>query len=256
MYLVTAEHVVSGMLTRGIPLYCRINLVNGDVAVVAVPNDAWRFYPDEQHPSDVAVCPLGEFATTEDGTKVAFDCRTLSLKGQNALAATENVIAERKIGVGEEIVITGLFRSHFGSQRNIPIVRVGNIAMLKDEPVWTKYPGGPIDAHLIEARSIGGLSGSPVFVHLPPIRIIDGNWVPSKTGEHLFYLFGMMHGHFDVQNVADDASVHDDGGSINTGIGVVIPVEKIIDTIEQPDLVAVRREGADRVARQIGATPD
>jgi hypothetical protein len=161
MYLVTAEHVISGMLTRNIPLYCRINLVNGDVATVTVPNHAWKFYPDERHPSDVAVCPLGEFATAEDGTKVAFDTRTVCLKGQNGIAATESVIVERKIGTGEEIVITGLFRSHFGNQKNIPIVRVGNIAMLKDEPVWTKYPGGPIDAHLIEARSIGGLNGSP-----------------------------------------------------------------------------------------------
>jgi hypothetical protein len=81
--------------------------------------------------------------------------------------------------------------------------------------------------------------------------------VPSQSGEPLFYLFGMMHGHFDVQNVADDASVHDDlGGSINTGIGVVIPVDKIIETIEQPDFVAMRREGARRVAQQSGATPD
>ncbi len=34
MYLVRAEHVIAGMLTRSMPLYCRINLVNGDVACV------------------------------------------------------------------------------------------------------------------------------------------------------------------------------------------------------------------------------
>jgi len=50
----------------------------------------------------------------------------------------------------------------------------------------------------------------------------------------------------------DDAG---ERGSINTGIGVVIPVEKIIETIEHPDFVCARSEEAARV-RKVGATPD
>ena len=183
--------------------------------------------------------PIGEFVIADNGEAIAFDYKTRCLKGKDPMVATESVIMEQKIGAGEEIIITGLFQSHFGNERNISIVRIGNIAMLKDEPVWTRYPGGPIDAHLVEARSIGGLSGSPVFVNLPPIRIANNNFVPLKPGEPQVYLLhGLMHGHFDIQNLKDDAAVMDDAvGGINSGIEVVIPVEKIIETIEQADLL-------------------
>jgi hypothetical protein len=258
MYLVTADHVVAQMLAGDMPIYCRINLVNGDVACVPVPNGAWKFYPDERHPSDVAVCPIGEFATADDGETVAFDCKTICLKGRNSIAALESVFAERGIGVGDEIFITGLFRSHFGHERNIPIVRVGNIAMLKSEPILTNHPAGYIEAHLIEARSIGGLSGSPVFVHLPPFRITEGIVHLHEIGTHIYYLLGLVHGHFDVRNLRDDSVVEDAAaaGGINTGIGVVIPVEKIIETIEQPDFARMRSDEAIRVRQKSGATPD
>jgi hypothetical protein len=59
-------------------------------------------------------------------------------------------MAEEKIGLGDEVFVVGLFRSHYGLQRNIPIIRVGNISMLKGEPVFTDYCGYT-DAYLIEA---------------------------------------------------------------------------------------------------------
>jgi len=204
----------------------------------------------------VAVCPIGEFATADNGETVAFDCKTICLKGATSIAALESVISEKGIGVGDEIFITGLFRSHFGNERNIPIVRVGNIAMLKSEPILRQHPGGYIEAHIIEARSIGGISGSPVFINLPPFRLVDGVVHLRECGEHIIYLFGLMHGHFDIRNLQDDAVIDDAGGGINSGIGVVIPVEKIIETIEQPDFAADRREEAVRVGKRIGATPD
>jgi hypothetical protein len=56
---------------------------------------------------------------------------------------------------------------------------------------------------------------------------------------------GLIHGHFDVQNLNDDV-VNEDAnhglGSINSGIGVVIPIEKILAAIEQEALVIMRKE--------------
>jgi hypothetical protein len=49
------------------------------------------------------------------------------------------------------------------------------------------------------------------------------------------YLLGIIHGHFDVGNedvIADD--IAEGLGAINTG--VVVPVEKIMETICQPEL--------------------
>ena len=45
----------------------------------------------------------------------------------------------------------------------MPILRMGNLAAYPQERVQVE--GVEMDAYLIEARSIGGLSGSPVFYH-------------------------------------------------------------------------------------------
>jgi hypothetical protein len=142
------------------------------------------------------------------------------------------------IGLGDEVFIVGLFKSHHGQKMNVPIVRIGNLAMMKGEPVWTAYCGD-IEAHLIEARSISGLSGSPVFIHTPLLE---------PQGATQFRLLGLMHGHFDIKNLNEDIVVEALGDAtrgINTGIGVVIPVEKILETIDQPELVELRRKLAD-----------
>jgi hypothetical protein len=58
IYMVTAEHVVSGLLTSGNQIYIRLNLRDGTTREVPLPSDAWRFHPDESPPlTDVAVCP-------------------------------------------------------------------------------------------------------------------------------------------------------------------------------------------------------
>lgn len=257
MALVTAEHVISGLLTANRKLYARVNLINGDVAVVPIPIDRWRFYPDKENRSDVAACPMGEYAIAEDnGERVAFDVMTLALNGKNAIPCTSDVIRRHEIGIGEEVFIVGLFRSHYGKERNLPIVRVGNLAAMMNEPVNTKYVGYT-DAYLVEAMSIGGLSGSPIFVHMAPIRQVDGKMRIDKGYE--FYLLGLVNGHFDIRNLSDDSvveDVHDAVGSINTGIGVVIPVEKILATIEHPDFQEERRIHIMENRNRDGATSD
>lgn len=57
--------------------------------------------------------------------------------------------------------MTGLYRNHYGAQRNIPVVRSEIIAARREEPIETAL--GPMDAYLVEVRSIGGLSGSPAY---------------------------------------------------------------------------------------------
>lgn len=76
-----------------------------------------------------------------------------------------------------------------------------------------------MDAYLVEMQSIGGLSGSPVFVHFPPLRKVkDGIEFPEM---HTL-LIGWVHGHFDVE-LRDQAvdEVYPEGG-VNAGIGVVV----------------------------------
>ena len=92
--------------------------------------------------------------------------------------ADEKVIKQRHIGVGDEVFITGLFTKVQETTKNIPIVRTGTVAMIPGE----KIPFGDnlIEAYLVEARSIGGLSGSPVFVRETlGVSLIDPEKMPT-----------------------------------------------------------------------------
>lgn len=257
LYLVTAEHVISGLSTRGHDIWVRVNFRNGEGGEFRVPFENWRFHPDETKRTDVAVASVGDQARNDEtGEIVKIDLRHISANGDKSIFAIQKTIDEHAIGPGEEIAIIGLFRNHFGAERNIPIVRTGNIAMMKGEPVFTSYAGW-IDAYLIEARSIGGLSGSPVFVNMPPYRIVN-NQTRSTHGTSQLYLLGLVHGHFDVASLKDDAVLEDDGvvGGINTGIGIVIPAEKILETIDHPDWRVHREKALAKKKKESAAIPD
>lgn len=150
-----------------------------------------------------------------------------------SLCISEEKMEENEIGHGDEVFIVGLFRHHHGSKKNIPIIRVGNIAALSEEHISTQA-FGEIDAYLIEARSIGGLSGSPVFLNLGTTRIIKGQ-LKFASQEPIFYLFGLIHGHFDVKSKAvDEADDKNDlltPDRVNTGIAIVVPFHNIDEVI-------------------------
>jgi hypothetical protein len=235
-YAVTAEHVVAGLLSKNFDIWIRANTKNGKPDEIKIePNDWWHHPKADHETIDVAVIPV-DFG--EDS-----DLNAVPIIGPESVAATRDVIEKVQIGVGDEVVVTGLFRSHHGEQRNVPITRIGNVAMLDAEPVKTNY-GGFLEAYLVEARSIGGLSGSPAFVHLPAIRTIDGKTELHKEATTFqLYLLGLVHGHFDVQDLNSDVVLDDPKNStsgIHAGIGVVVPVEKIIETLMQPGLVEER----------------
>ena len=71
-------------------------------------------------------------------------------------------------------------------------------------------------------------------------------------------LLGLMHGHFDVPNLNEDVVADEDEPSrgIHTGIGVVIPMQKILETIEHPELVAMRKKIVADLRKQNGAKAD
>lgn len=146
------------------------------------------------------------------------------------MCLNDQMYKEYNISLGDEVFIVGLFRHHVGSLKNIPIVRVGNLAALNEEKVVT--PSGERDAYLIEARSIGGLSGSPVFFNLGSVRAFGEDLKFLK--KPIFILSGLIHGHYDVENLNEDNANEDSltPEKINTGIAIVTPIHKVIETIE------------------------
>jgi hypothetical protein len=231
LHLVTAEHVIALLHKMGaIDPWIRVNTSDGNAKEFKVPYSGWTFHPSDGT-TDVAVCPFNVRAADFDVTWIPLI----------ETAATAGVIQESNIGPGEDVVIVGMFRSHYGHERNRPVVRTGIIALLDDEPVYTKWSGYTA-AYLVEARSIGGLSGSPAFVQLAPIRVVDGK--TRYTVGRQYYLLGLVSGHFDLQTIDEDSVPEETQrrGGINSGMGVVIPVEKIIETIKHPDLSRSRHE--------------
>ena len=207
-YAITAKHVLDGIRDAGCnEILLRLNQKDGS-AVWASSSLSDRFYhPDESEVVDVAVA----YFNLPDG----IDHLIYPL----ASTATEERIDKEGIGVGEEVFFPGLFIHHYGKGRNLPILRAGNIAAMPEEKVDTQL--GPIDAYLVEARSIGGLSGSPVFVHLGLARFVDGSVKFSTIPSGIFYLLGLMQGHFAPHSTDIDTTDADDTKSkerINMGM--------------------------------------
>lgn len=100
---------------------------------------------------------------------------------------------------------------------------------------------GPIEAYLTEGRSIGGLSGSPVFVRNTvqmPAQTAEGT-PRSISGLGDLHLLGLMHGHWDLPV---SLSSSDQVEAVNMGVSIVVPAKKILETLYHPELVAMRKE--------------
>ncbi len=228
-YFVTAGHVAQQLSDK--PIFVLVNKRGGGVTGVEPMDARWGVHPTDRT-TDVAIIQV---RNPEDG-----DIATIKAED---LVTADDITSER-VGVGDEVFITGLFTEAPGSKRNMPIVRHGNIAMIPDEQIQTDF--GYADAYLIEARSIGGLSGSPVFVR-PSIEVnVDEG---RLHGSGSIKLLGLMHGHWDIKESEMNQSsiVHDRRRGVNLGIGVVVPALKIFETINGPRMEEMRREYEDIV---------
>ena len=214
VYLVTAKHVAKRL--EGKRFLVRINTKAGRSAILMGEGTQWWYHPIDES-VDVGLITFAPSLEFE------------YMRIQTSSFLSDEIIRNRNIGPGDEVFITGLFAQFSGSERNLPIVRMGNIAMIPDEPVPTSI--GDIEAYLVEARSIGGLSGSPAFVR---------ETVYEGIGS--FYLLGLMHGHWDIpaKNRNDVMDVYS-RGTVNMGIAIVVPAKKILEVLNQPQLVESRR---------------
>lgn len=221
-YLVTAKHVIDGIRSIGLEeVYVRVNGKNGESVWSSTRAESWIFHPDDRS-VDVAMMPVGP---TGDHDHLVVD---------TSMCLNQEVERANEVDVGDDVWIVGLFKHHHGKSKNIPIVRKGSLAARAEEKVMTKG-FGEIDAHLIEVRSIGGLSGSPVFLSLGVARLLGGT-VKFAQNSQQHYLLGLIHGHYDVAaSQVDDAFEHAPNSlsdeKINTGIAIVVPVEKILEVI-------------------------
>lgn len=206
----------------------------------------WYFHPDGV--ADVAVKPF-EFpdGIVEEG---------IDIRG---IAFNRNDFNAGRVVVGDEGFILGLFTRHPGHHLIVPLYRSFNVAAMGMNGVPLKINVEGFDDHesyLIEVRSIGGMSGAPAFVKNSP----DFKFGDKRDSQIL--LLGLVHGHWDIRadrikTVADpgpDAKRGDD--AINSGIAVVTPAKRILEALDRPELVAMRKKKEKATADDERPTPD
>jgi len=236
-YIVTAKHIIDGIRYKGChKVHLRLNKTDGEASWYETDIDDWRFHPDDDS-VDVA---LLQWRWPDNLDHTAYPIHN-----------SDGVIWDYDVGVGDEVFVVGLYHSHYGDKKNIPIVRIGNIAAVPEERVYTEEFGF-IEAYLIEARSTGGLSGSPVFVNpARPGRIVVGGLLTILSTEPSFQLIGLMHGHYDELSRGSEGK----RSRVNEGIGIVVPVTKIIEVMTQPSIVRFEEQELAKAKNKELATP-
>jgi len=247
-YLVTAGHVATAL--RGKSFTILVNNKDGQTRIKCDEENKWIFHEDPTVDVAVMNCPFRE----EDKLTVR------GLSSQN-LAITPDKINRLGIGIGDEVFSVALFADFIDTKKNWPILRTGSIAMMPEDKLEIKISGDWVKAevYLVESRSIGGMSGSPVFVVPTPGAKSDGTIsgylqaVPRET-----YLLGLTHGHWDIEYKVPNLHLH--GGftqvDVNSGICVVIPATKIMETIYQPKLEQEREKSRQEWLEKNGPKPD
>lgn len=224
----------------------RVNTRDGESVLISIPPAAWTKPDQSIEIMDLCFCPM-----PIPWNHPNIDYKMLTREQ----AATAEIMEAEELGVGNEVAFAGLFVNHYGRRRNEPIVRFGNIAKMPGEPVRTRH--GDIEAYLVESRSVGGLSGSPVFVDVGLVRGREENRIRRRTGDSpAMYLMGVMQGHWaapieiprvnpkeETANLetADAAntqppqldSIDITSEYVNMGIAVVTPIDKLFQLIEQ-----------------------
>ena len=237
-FVATAAHVVH---PRWDHIAIRLNRKDGGCSTVRLQNGGLR-HPDPA--LDVALLPI---SITGD----IFDFVTVPIDRAHWKEVRERLWPDP--GLGDEVTITGLYTSHYGYQKNIPIVRIGNIAAMPDEKVQAH--SGYLSAYLIEVRSLAGISGSPVYLNVPQVRVHEGQ-IQTLSGREYIPIGVLIGRHLSTapqddipvpqfqasQPQSDEYATRQEG----TGLAVVTPIEALYEIVEAPEV----RRHLEEVVRQ------
>jgi hypothetical protein len=229
-YAVTNRHVIE---TGSVAF--RFNTTSGVVTCVDSDEQSWLLSPTD----DLAVALIG-FDSVKD-----YQLRSVPLDQ----FVSKDRIAKHDIGPGDETFTVGRFVSAEGRQRNSPSVRFGNIAHIAPDPV-RHHVGLRVheqESFLVEARSIPGFSGSPVFVQIPHFA-----WRPNSAEVTTVgvgpWLLGVDWAHLNDYMPARDKHGHQLPFEVmaNSGMMAVVPAWRLEELLMDPELKRRRQEEEDR----------
>ena len=252
LYLVTAKHVAEAI--EDCPFIIGLNEKNGGKALIDADGVKWYYHPTEPNAVDAAVTPFSPKQYEQLNVQWI---HAGDDAGDNGMFALPAIRQEAGIGIGDEIAVVGLFTRFWGRKQLFPIARIGNLAMLPTERIPVNG-FEPMEVFLAEGRSIGGLSGSPVFVRQTMNILVEGDKgepIPF-AGVGQIYFLGLMHGHWRVARQTMKAEGVEVSEAVNMGVSIVVPAHKIREILDQPELLAMRKKIDAEIASERGPVPD
>lgn len=223
VFLVTAKHVLFDEKgVRHPRLLLRMNeKATGHLKDFDVLKPNLWFFHKDAGAVDIAVQPL-----------LPKDADFLFVRSDDF--TSKELLASKKIGLGDDVFYTGLLSYHAGRERIAPVVRFGRLALTTNEKtVDGKY------YHFIDAGNIPGHSGSPIFLWATPTRESSG----IVAGPRIFGLYGIVSGvleytkelRFQLPKQTQVTPIPLDFRS--GGITAIVPVKYLVEILESPELV-------------------
>lgn len=223
-FLVSCRHVAEQLGISGFRI--RANTNDGASEELVVTVDRW--YCDDDEKIDVAITP---FEVPSNWDVLPFPLSSC-LSEEHRLASG--------IGEGDLIQIVGLFWWVPGRHKNLPVVHTGNIALTPgDERIPIKNSRGDridVEAYLVEAQTLKGLSGSPIFVRKPVAarpNIDAGRKMIAPKGFGAIFLLGIYQGAWDAlagDILEQDRKRHEI--RVPVGMGMAVPGEKLLQVVK------------------------
>lgn len=260
VYAVTNAHVVrcGGVIPRA-------GLGDGRVRVYRKSLTDWYLHPAGE---DVAICWLGSQAPDEDQAVQWVPREWIVTPGDFAYVPTriDPVWGESPLLPGEETFSVVRFIGYDGLERNQPTIRFGNLSSAEEVDVQQEpIPDRPecIErriqrSFLVEARSLSGYSGAPVFAYRESHFLDIGHGVVESA---LLLGVGWAHITHAADRDTEYATVTAASGPLavgryNSGMMAVVPGWHITELLELPAVLAERNERETRQSGIPGAVAD
>ncbi len=226
-YAITNRHVIEGGSTT-----VRLNRQDGGSQIFDSNETDWFLSPTD----DLAVI---HFASNGSSFDIKF------LAEEHFL--DEATHSSLNVGVGDEVFVAGRLAGADGTEANQPIYRFGRLAAN-----GTRIVDGQ-ESFLVEARSIEGLSGAPVFLGVNALYIRPEGVTPLESRTWLLGVqWGFVNDEAPVFYKGNDQATHI--VKLNTGIMNVVPAWKLWALLQSEPLAA-KRKAADEIALKNGMPP-
>lgn len=228
LYVVTNAHVIEGGCT-----YVRVNQRGRGTDVLPLTLANWELHPDGDDVAVASVVIHGD------------NLRYATVPVELAVAQSDFSEPNPQLAPGDEVLFIGRYVNHEGKEQNQPVVRSGIIAQVWGDPVFQERLSGNRfqESVLVEERSIGGASGSPVFCYrgariggLAQFGKPGAVGVIPEVGNPI-YLLGVNWGHHRLREAVRNSAGHelsDQQGKptgehvrSNSGIAMVVPAWKL-----------------------------